>query len=236
MPADETPRPFLDLNALTATLIAALRADGHLCNVLTHIGRGDWRLIESALQIIVAPRTSAEHLDPVARNVLELICDGRGVTGPVMKNAVYGSISRSADARQVRRLKARIMRLRRAVRAADRAVKAGPVATGAIEAAPSALPKQAHSVVAFERDSICVDAADIADGLGLDPASVPPGMQRGEIKAICERGIGADDGLYRLTFLRSRYRVQLIVANDGSVRKRSIFLAENENGSLRRSA
>jgi hypothetical protein len=236
MLADDEAHPFLDLNDLTATLVAVLRADGHLCNVLTHIGRGNWRSIESALQLIVAPRIGPRHLDAVARNVLALICDGRGVTGPIMKAVVYGLIDRSANARQARHLKAKIMRLRRAVTAADLAEKARQLATRGVEAAPLVLPAPAPSLVEFASDGICVDAAVIAGGLGLDPAAVPRGMQRGEIRAVCERGVGTDDGLYRLTFLRSRYRVQLIVANDGRVQKRSMYLAGNENGSLRRSA
>jgi hypothetical protein len=77
--------------------------------------------------------------------------------------------------------------------------------------------------VEFGTDGIYVDAALIADGLGLDPASVPAGMRIGEIKSVCERGIDADDGLYRLTFLRPGYRVRLVVDTDGQVRQRSLI-------------
>jgi hypothetical protein len=226
MPVDERPRPPLDLKALAQTLIAVLRADGHLCNVLTHVARGNWRSIESAFEIILAPRSHAAHLDPVARNVLALICDERGVTGPIMKAVVFGLIGRSAGARQAQQLKWKIMRLRKAVAAADQAAS-----TCAADKDVGVTPPAA---VVFEHDGICVDAAVIADGLALDPASVPRDMQRGAIRAICERGVGADDGFYRLTFLRSRYRVQLIVANDGNVRERSMFTVGNMSGDVQR--
>jgi hypothetical protein len=254
MLANEGHRPSRNLKALTPTLIAVLRADGHLCNVLTHVGRGNWRSIEDALELIFAPRSRARDLDPVARNVLALICDERGVTGPLMKAAVFALIGRTAAGQQTQQLKRKIMRLRRAVAVADLAEKAGHVPENAIEASHPGRPEQLSGadqapastraaedvgapplpVVEFESDGICVDATVIAGGLGLDPASVPLGMQRGEIKAICERGVGADDGLYRLTFLRSSYRVQLIVANDGNVRKRSTFAAGNASGGLQR--
>ena len=218
-------RPPRDPIALPQTLIAVLRADGHLCNVLTHVARGNWRAIESALEIILAARSRAAHLDPVARNVLALICDERGVTGPIMKTVVFGLIGRSVDARQAQQLKRKIMRLRKAVAAAEHAAS-----TCAADKNIGVTPP----VVQFEQDGICVDAAVIADGLGLDPASVPRDMQRGAIRAICERGVGADDGFYRLTFLRSRYRVQLIVANDGNVRNRSMFTSGNVSGDAQR--
>ena len=66
----------------------------------------------------------------------------------------------------------------------------------------------------FDADGISVDAALIAGGLGLDAASIPSRMRVGEIKAVCERGVDADDGLYRPTFSRSGHRVRLVVGSD----------------------
>lgn len=80
---------------------------------------------------------------------------------------------------------------------------------------------QRSDLVEFKADGITVDAALVAEGLGLDPSSVPMRMRDGEIRAICERGVDADIGLYRLTFYRSGHRVQLIVGLDGAVRRRS---------------
>jgi Family of unknown function (DUF6522) len=239
---------LVDLNDLIATLVAVLRADGHLCNVLTHIGRGNWRSIEAAISAILAPRTKPSHLDSVARNVLELICDGHGVTGPIMQTVFFGTIDRQVSRYQTLRLKNKIKRLRRKVAAADRALQAqnqrrteldssvqpriperGNVATALNQ--PNNPPAWAHSdkrtptlhasAVEFGTDGIYVDAALIAGGLGLDPASVPASMRIGEIKAVCERGIDADEGLYRLTFFRPGHRVRLVVGKDGQLRQRS---------------
>ena len=38
---------------LAFTLVALLRAEGHLCNVLTHVSSGDWRAIEQAIRAIL---------------------------------------------------------------------------------------------------------------------------------------------------------------------------------------
>jgi Family of unknown function (DUF6522) len=240
----------IDLNELMAILVAVLRGHGHLCNVLTHVGRGNWRSIEAAIGAILAPRTRPSHLDPVARNVLELICDGRGVTGPIMRGVFFDIIDRGVSRYQASRLKGKIRRLRRKVAAADLAlqeqghshmsaepeisVQAQLAEQGAAATAPgqsSNSPPSPQSnrgisilhtpAVEFGMDGISVDAALIADGLGLDPASVPAGMGRGEIRAVCERGIDADHGLYRLTFFRPGHRVRLVVGTDGQVRQRS---------------
>lgn len=84
-------------------------------------------------------------------------------------------------------------------------------------------PNARHSerTVQIDADGIAVDAALIADGLGLAPASIPDRMRTGEITAICERGVDADAGTYRLTFFRSQRRVRLVVDEAGVVRRRS---------------
>ena len=239
----------VDLNELMAILVAILRADGHFCNVLTHLGRGNWQGIEAAIGAILAPRTRPSDLDGIARNVLELICDRRGVTAPIMQSVFFRTIDREVSRYQAGRLKSKIRRLRRKVAAVELALQqqtksrnaelellgqaaiAEQARIASASGRPSNRPASAHSdkdisilhtpSVEFGSDGISVDAALIADGLGLDPASVPAGMGRGEIRAVCERGVDADDGLYRLTFFRPGHRVRLVVGTDGQVRQRS---------------
>ncbi len=104
-----------ELDDLVFTLVALLRADGHLCNVLTHVASGNWRALEAGIASILYPRTTPKQLSNVARNILQLICDGRGVTGPLMQSFVFDVIARVKGRRQMRRLKAKIWRLRHRV-------------------------------------------------------------------------------------------------------------------------
>ncbi len=97
---------------LSFTLVALLRADGHLCNVLTHISAGDWRAVERAIVAILNSRTSSKKLSPVARNILELVCDDRGVTGRLMRPFFFNAIARIAGKPEMIRLERKIRRLR----------------------------------------------------------------------------------------------------------------------------
>jgi hypothetical protein len=106
-----------DLADLAFTLVALLRGDGHLCNVLTHIASGDWRAIERAILSILTPRITPKKLSGVARNLLELLCDNRGVTGPLMRPFFFGAIERVAGRAEMRRLEAKVQRLRRRISA-----------------------------------------------------------------------------------------------------------------------
>jgi hypothetical protein len=64
-----------------------------------------------------------------------------------------------------------------------------------------------------EPAEVVVDAAVIAEGFGLDPAGVVERLRDGSITGICERGIDADRGTYRLTF-RSGGRVMQVVVDE----------------------
>ena len=66
---------------LAFTLVASLRADGHLSKALTHISSGNWRVVEQTIAEILSSRASAKKLSDGARNALVLICDDRGLTG-----------------------------------------------------------------------------------------------------------------------------------------------------------
>ncbi len=97
---------------LSFTLVALLRAEGHLCNVLTHISSGDWHAVEHAIVTILSPRTSPKKLSNVARNILELVCDNLGVTGHIMRPFFFNAIVRIAGKPEMKRLERKIGRLR----------------------------------------------------------------------------------------------------------------------------
>ena len=103
------------LAGLAFKLVALLRADGHLCNVLTHISSGDWRAVEQAILTILEPRAPPEKLSKLARNMLELLCDDLGITGRMMRPFVFQAIGRIAGKVEMKRLEAGIRRLRQRV-------------------------------------------------------------------------------------------------------------------------
>lgn len=66
-----------------------------------------------------------------------------------------------------------------------------------------------------------VDAAIIAEGLGIEPAQVLTAMRERRITSLCERGIAEDEGRSRLTFYFGRRRLRLIVDDIGNILERS---------------
>jgi hypothetical protein len=111
-------------------LVALLRTHGHLCNVLTHISSGDWRAVEQAIVAILSPHTRPRQLSNLARNMLELICDDRGVTGPIMRPFFFDAIARIAGGPERKRLKRKIRRLRRRMSSDVRVQLVQPRRTG----------------------------------------------------------------------------------------------------------
>ena len=73
----------------------------------------------------------------------------------------------------------------------------------------------------FEHESIVVDLAIVATGLGLDPPVVQDKMREGTITSLCERGIDEDAGRYRLTFFSRCRRFRVVVDENGNVLQRS---------------
>ena len=101
------------IDDLSFALVALLRADGHLCNVLTHIASGNWRAVEQAIVVILSPRASSKKLSNMARNILELACDNRGITGRIMGPFFFNAIVRIAGRPAGKRLEKKIRHLRR---------------------------------------------------------------------------------------------------------------------------
>lgn len=77
--------------------------------------------------------------------------------------------------------------------------------------------------VQIEDNSINVSATLIGNGLGVDVSLVHPLMREGKITSLCERGIDADAGTYRLTFFHANRRLRLIVDESGKIIRRSMI-------------
>src|SRR5664279_1972588 len=70
---------------LAFLVVAGLRRQPHISNVLTHISGADWGRVEQALRAILDPFTASRDLTPLARNIVDLMCADRGVTGRILK-------------------------------------------------------------------------------------------------------------------------------------------------------
>ena len=76
-------------------------------------------------------------------------------------------------------------------------------------------------LVEFDDNDIQVDASVIAESLGMTPSLLQEQMRAGKITTISERGVEADRGRHRLTFLADNRRFRLIVDDDGTILQRS---------------
>ena len=76
----------IDLDNLVKDIVAAFRSHGHICNVMTHISDTQWAQVENALRVILDPRTGWQALNPLAENIVDLLCADRGVTGRIVKS------------------------------------------------------------------------------------------------------------------------------------------------------
>jgi hypothetical protein len=84
------------------------------------------------------------------------------------------------------------------------------------------VPERARQVsVTFDGDDIEVDATIIADGMGVRAQDVLERLRSGAITTRCEKGVGEDEGRFRLTFLSRSRRLQLIVDMAGKILQRS---------------
>ena len=75
--------------------------------------------------------------------------------------------------------------------------------------------------VEFVDGAVQVDAAVVADGLGIALPVFRKEMQSGRITSVCERGIDADDGRHRITFFSAHRRFRLVVDRGGTIVQRS---------------
>lgn len=73
--------------------------------------------------------------------------------------------------------------------------------------------------IEIQNDQPIIDAADLADLLGLTPETVRDRMRDGRITSRFETGEGEDAGKMRLTFFHAGMRVRLTCSEDGTVLK-----------------
>jgi hypothetical protein len=73
----------------------------------------------------------------------------------------------------------------------------------------------------FEDGAFQIDATVVAKGLGIMPTLLMERLREGRITSLCERGIDADAGRYRLTFFSENRRFRLVVDESGSIVQRS---------------
>jgi hypothetical protein len=78
-----------------------------------------------------------------------------------------------------------------------------------------------NPAIEIDRNAILVEAAIIAEGLGLAASRMPALIRSGEVTSICERGVGEDQGRYRLTFFHAGKRLRLVVDSEGRLIRRS---------------
>ena len=75
--------------------------------------------------------------------------------------------------------------------------------------------------IKFDNDDIQIDAAIVAEGLGLAPSLLQEEMRAGRITSLAERGVDDDAGRHRLTFFSSHRRFRVVVDETGAIIRRS---------------
>lgn len=75
--------------------------------------------------------------------------------------------------------------------------------------------------IEIQDGAIEVEASVLGQGLGLEPSCVPELLRSGAITSRCERGIGEDEGRFRLTFFHAGRRLRLVVDAGGRILQRS---------------
>jgi len=90
----------------------------------------------------------------------------------------------------------------------------------AVGCAPAEEPA-VKTKIEMQDGAIQVDAAIVAEGLAIDPSLLQQRMRKGAVTSLCERGLDADKGHYRLTFFSQNRRFRLIVDEQGNVLQRA---------------
>ena len=75
--------------------------------------------------------------------------------------------------------------------------------------------------ISFGTGAIEVEATVIAEAFDLSPEVLMTMVRSGQITSLCERGVGADEGRYRLTFFHGSKRLRLVVDGRGQIIRRS---------------
>lgn len=103
-PRDLSKSVVVDLDRIVSACVSAFRDHSHLSNVLTHISCGNWGNVERAFRSILGFTVASRELSPLARNIVELLCADRGVTGRIMKPYFRDFLTSTLPPDQARRL------------------------------------------------------------------------------------------------------------------------------------
>ncbi|GIK97882.1 MAG: hypothetical protein BroJett029_20910 [Alphaproteobacteria bacterium] len=79
------------------------------------------------------------------------------------------------------------------------------------------------SAVTITAQGFEVDADIIGRAFGLDTAALREKMHSGEVTSLCEKGVDADAGRFRLIFRHAGRVLRLTVDGDGRILKHSTF-------------
>ena len=77
-------------------------------------------------------------------------------------------------------------------------------------------------------DGFVVDAEIIAEALGIAASEVQSLMRSNVITSRCEKGVGEDEGRWRLTFFHSNRAFRLTVDNNNQILSRARFDAPRQ--------
>ncbi len=80
-----------------------------------------------------------------------------------------------------------------------------------------------RGTISFASGAIEVEAPVIAEALDLPPEVLMTMIRSGQITSLCERGVDADEGHYRLTFFHRSKRLRFVVDERGQIIRRSII-------------
>jgi hypothetical protein len=82
-------------------------------------------------------------------------------------------------------------------------------------------PKAAPSDIEIGSSEFVIDAELLGELFDVPPSRVPELIRDREITSVCERGVGDDDGKFRLTFFYRNRRARLNTDGIGRVVRRS---------------
>lgn len=112
---------------------------------------------------------------------------------------------------------------------ADRTIKTQlPAGSGSVHPSTPTTSRAAHppdAATSVERDGndFVLDAALVGGLLGIDPADVATLMRTRHITSVCETGIGADRGTYRLNLFCGSRHARLRINAEGRIISRSVI-------------
>ena len=91
------------------------------------------------------------------------------------------------------------------------------------------------SHIEFAEGAVNVEAATIAEDLGLTPEGVLDALRDRRLTALCEQGVEQDAGRWRLTFYHANRRLRLLIDHTGQVLERSAVRQRLRNSKLAQS-